>query len=55
MYDRTNVTVNYFGAAIVSVPFDFGNGDYVPVSYDNFGFTGEHLMISEDIRVQWLS
>lgn len=42
-----NVTVNYFGAVIVSVPFDFGNEDYVPVSYDDFGFTGEHLTVSE--------
>lgn len=45
-----NVTVNYFGAVIVSVPFDFGNEDYVPVSYDDFGFTGEHLTVSEYIE-----
>lgn len=42
-----NVAVNYFVAVIVSVPFDFGNEDYVPVSYDDFGFTGEHLTVSE--------
>lgn len=42
-----NVAVNYFGAVIVTVPFDFGNEDYVPVSYDDFGFTGEHLTVSE--------
>lgn len=44
---KLNVIVNYFGAVIVSVPFDFGNKDYVSVSYDDFGFTGEHLMVSE--------
>lgn len=42
-----NVTVNYFGAVIVSVLFDFGTEDYVPVSYDDFGFTGEHLTVGE--------
>ncbi len=42
-----NVTDNYFGAVIVMVPFDFGDEDYVPVSYDDFGFTGEHLTVSE--------
>lgn len=45
-----NVSVNYFGAVIVSVPFDFANKDYVPVSYDDFGFTGEHLMVSEYVE-----
>lgn len=42
-----NVAVNYFGAVIVTAPFDFGNEDYMPVSYEDFGFTGEHLTLSE--------
>lgn len=42
-----SVKVNYFGAVIVSVPFDFGNEDYISVSYEDFGFTGEHLTVSE--------
>jgi hypothetical protein len=42
-----NVAVNYFVAVIVTAPFDFGNEDYMPVSYEDFGFTGEHLTLSE--------
>lgn len=45
-----NVIVNYFGTVIVSVPFDFENKDYIPVNYDDFGFTGEHLTISEYVE-----
>lgn len=41
------VGVNYFGAIIVSEPFEFENKDYIAVSYDDFWFTEEHLKISE--------
>lgn len=44
---EANVVVNYFGALIVSEPFDFHDKDYIPVGYDDFGFTGEHLTVNE--------
>ena len=36
-----NVAVNYFGTVVTAEPFDFEDKDYIPVKYDDFGFTGE--------------
>ena len=37
------VTVNYFGAVLLAEPLDFGGKKQIPVGYEDFAFTGEHL------------
>lgn len=32
------------------MPFDFENKDYISVSYDDIGFTGEYLTASEYVE-----
>lgn len=45
-----SVAVNYFGTVVTTEPFDFGNKDYIPVKYDDFGFTGERLSIEQFVE-----
>lgn len=42
-----NVVVNYYGAIFVLEPFEFGEKDYVPVDFAEFGFVGEWLTLDE--------
>lgn len=45
-----SVAVNYFGTVVTTEPFDFGDKDYIPVKYDDFGFTGERLSIEQFVE-----
>lgn len=42
-----HVVVNYYGAILTTLPMDFGGKDYIPISFDNFWFTGEHMKLEQ--------
>lgn len=42
-----SVRVNYFGAVLMTDKVELGQEGYVPLEYEDFGFTGEDLTMSE--------
>lgn len=42
-----NVWVNYFGAVLMTDKMELGEDGWIPLSYDDFGFTGEELSVLE--------
>lgn len=42
-----SVRVNYFGAVLMADKVELGKEGYVPLEYEDFGFTGEDLTMSE--------
>lgn len=41
------VRVNYFGAVLMTDKMELGKDGYVPLEYEDFGFTGEDLSVTE--------
>lgn len=44
---ETGVRVNYFGAVLMTDKMEMGENGIVELSYDDFGFTGEDLSVTE--------
>lgn len=42
-----NVIVNYFGSVLTTEPFDLGKAGYLPIDYDDYGFTGAEMKLEE--------
>lgn len=42
-----NVRVDYFGAVLMTDKMELGNDGYVALTFDDFGYTGEELSMSE--------
>lgn len=42
-----NVSVNYYGAVLMTDKMELGQEGYVSLSYDDFGFTGEEMTMLE--------
>lgn len=42
-----NVRINYFGAILMTDKMELGEGGYVELTFDDFGFTGEELSVLE--------
>lgn len=42
-----NVIVNYFGSILTTEPFDLGKDGYLPIDYDDYGFTGAEMKLEE--------
>lgn len=47
-----SVRVNYFGAVLMTDKMDLGQEGYVPLAYEDFGFTGENKMLKDFIEEQ---
>lgn len=46
------VIVNYYGSILVTEPFDFNGKDYIPLGYEDFGFTGESMIPEEFLAAE---
>ena len=44
---ENRVVVNHFGTLLTTIPFDFGDSDYLSVDYEKFWFTGERMTLEQ--------